>query len=395
MSVLACGGGTKPKATASTPAAARPTIGQKSITLYCANDNHPRKFRNPATWGDCALSFPSILTIVKAMNSFSACARKCCIVFSIVAASYGVLRAADIRIGIIGCDTSHVSAFTETLNNPDAKEHIAGGKIVSAFKGGSADIPSSANRVDGYAKTLQNKYGVKFYDSIEEMCKNVDAVLLESLDGRPHLEQAKPVIKAHKPMFIDKPMASSLKDAIEIFRLAKEAKLPVFSSSGLRFSKTNQMIRHGLIGKVTYAETYGPCEIEPHHPDLFWYGVHGTEALFTVMGTGCETVKREPTTEGKIDVTGTWTGGRKGMTREDKGFHGLAKGDKGEAPAGFFDGYIPLVRAIMDFFQTGVAPVKPEETIEILAFMEAADESKREGGKEIKLTDVIDRKSVV
>ena len=102
--------------------------------------------------------------------------------------------------------------------------------------------------------------------------------------------------------------------------------MPVFSSSGLRFAKSSQAVREGSIGRVTYAETYGPCEREPHHPDLFWYGVHGTEALFTVMGTGCETVQRGTTADGKIEVTGTWSGGRKGIFREDKSFHGLAKG---------------------------------------------------------------------
>src|SRR3954463_3287200 len=81
--------------------------------------------------------------------------------------------AAEIRIGIIGCDTSHVTAFTENLNNPDARDHVPGGKVVAAFKGGSSDIPSSANRVEQYSKTLQEKYGVQFYDSIEEMCRNV------------------------------------------------------------------------------------------------------------------------------------------------------------------------------------------------------------------------------
>src|SRR5512141_1226891 len=132
----------------------------------------------------------------------------------------------------------------------------------------------------------------------------------------------------------------------------------------------------GSIGKVAYCETYGPCEIEPHHPDLFWHGVHGVESLYTIMGTGCGTVQRGTTPEGKIEVVGTWSGGRKGIYREDKDFHGHAKGDKGEAPAGSHDGYEPLVAAIMKFFQSGVAPVKPEETIEIFAFMDAADESK-------------------
>ena len=292
---------------------------------------------------------------------------------------------ADLRLGIIGCDTSHVTDFTETLNNPDAKGPVAGGKVVAAFKGGSADIPSSISHVEGYSKTLQEKYGVKMYDSIEEMCKNVDAVLLESVDGRPHLEQVKPVLQARRPVFIDKPMAASLADVIEIFRLAKEAKVPIFSSSSLRFARDTQAVHNGSIGKVTYAETYGPCELEPHHPDLFWYGVHGVEGLFTIMGTGCQTVQRQTTPDGKIEVVGTWSGGRKGVFREDKSFHGLAKGKKGETAAGSFDGYQPLLVAIMKFLETGVAPVKPEETIEIIAFMEAADESKKQGGAPVKI----------
>ncbi len=292
---------------------------------------------------------------------------------------------ADLRIGIIGCDTSHVVAFTETLNNPEAKGHIPGGKIVAAFKGGSPDIPSSISRIDGYSKTLQEQYGVKMYDSIEELCKHVDAVCLESVDGRPHLSQVKPVLQARKPVFIDKPMAASLADVIEIFRLAKEANVPVFSSSSLRFARDTQAVHNGSIGKVTYAETYGPCELEPHHPDLFWYGVHGVESLFTLMGTGCQTVQRQTTPDGKIEVVGVWSDGRKGIFREDKNFHGLAKGEKGETAAGSFDGYQPLVAAIMKFFQTGVAPVQPRETVEIIAFMEAADESKKEGGAAVKI----------
>jgi hypothetical protein len=292
---------------------------------------------------------------------------------------------ADLRIGIIGCDTSHVVAFTETLNNPAAKGHVPGGKVVAAYKGGSADIPSSIEHIEGYSKTLREKYGVKIYDSIEEMCKDVDAVLLESVDGRPHLEQVKPVLQARKPVFIDKPMAASLSGVVEIFQLAEERKVPVFSSSGLRFARDTQAVHNGLVGKVSYAETYGPCELEPHHPDLFWYGVHGVESLFTIMGTGCQTVQRQTTTDGKIEVVGTWSGGRKGVFREDKSFHGLAKGEKGETAAGSFDGYEPLVAAIMKFFQTGVAPVKPEETIEIIAFMEAADQSKNKGGAPVKI----------
>ena len=298
---------------------------------------------------------------------------------------------ADLRIGIIGCDTSHVTAFTELLNNPQAKHHVPGGKVVAGFRGGSPDLPDNARHLDEYTATLKSKYGVTFYNTIEEMCRNVDVVLLESVDGRPHLEQVKPVIAARKPVFVDKPIAGSLRDAIEMFRLAKAAKVPLFSASSLRFSTNTLAVRAGAIGKVKYAETYGPCEIEPHHPDLFWYGVHGTESLFTVIGTGCRTVQRGTTPDGRIEVVGEWSGGRKGVFRADKSFHGLAKGTKGERAVGDWDGYAPLVAEIMKFFQTGVAPVKPEETIEIFAFMEAADESKRQGGAPVKIKDVIKR----
>lgn len=310
---------------------------------------------------------------------------------ALLAALAQTLAAADLRIGMIGLDTSHVPAFTDILNNPQNKAHVPGAKVVAAFKGGSPDIASSRDRVEGFTKTLVEKYGVKIYDSIEEMVKHVDAVFIESVDGRPHLAQAIPVIKARKPLFIDKPMAGSLKDVLEIFRLAKEAKVPVWSSSSLRYSKAAQAVRSGSVGKVNYAEATSPASLEPSHPDLFWYGVHGCESLFTVMGTGCETVKRGTTADGKIEVTGKWKGGRTGIFREAKGYTGVAKGDKGEAAIGAYDGYAPLVAEAIKAFQTGVVPVSPEETIELFAFMEAADESKRRGGAEVSLAEVLNK----
>lgn len=303
--------------------------------------------------------------------------------------------AAELRLGIIGCDTSHVTAFTEALNNPAAPGHIAGGKVLGAFKGGSQDVASSWSRLEGFSRTLKDKYGVTFYGTIEELCQNVDAVLLESVDGRPHLAQARPVLLAHKRLFIDKPMAGSLVDAVRIFRLAQAQSTPVFSSSALRFASNSQAVAHGALGKVLYAETYGPCEIETHHPDLFWYGVHGVEALYTVLGTGCQNVQRHSGPEGKIEVIGSWSGARTGVFREDKEFHGLAKGDRGEAPIGSFDGYLPLLNQIMSFFQTGIVPVKPEETLEILAFMEAADQSKAQGGKPVSVAEVLKRAEAI
>jgi len=294
-----------------------------------------------------------------------------------------------LRLGIVGCDTSHVTAFTELLNNPQAEGHVPGARVVAAFKGGSKEIESSRSRVDGYAATLQQKYGILFYEQIEELCQQVDAVLLESLDARTHLGQARVIVKARKRFFIDKPIAGSLRDAIEIFRLAKDANVPVFSSSALRFAKDTQTARQETHGLVVSVETYGPCELEAHHPDLFWYGVHGVEGLYTILGRGCETVQRGSSSNGKIEVTGIWSGGRKGIFREDKDFHGVMMTERGQVRVGSFDGYAALVTQIVRFFQTGVAPVSPEETLEIFAFMEAADESKRQAGAKVKISDVL------
>ena len=299
------------------------------------------------------------------------------------------LRAAELRLGMIGLDTSHVTAFTEIINNPAAKDHVPGARVVAGFKGGSPDIESSWSRVNEYTKTLQEKYGVKIYDTIEELCQNVDAVLLESVDGRPHLAQARPVIAAGKPLYIDKPIAGTLPEVLELFRLAEAAKVPVFSASSLRFGSNTLAVRNGSIGIVTNAVTSSPAHLEKTHPDLFWYGVHGVESLFTVMGTGCVSVRRGTTPQGEIEVIGTWKDGRTGTFREGKGYSGLAQGTKGSSPVGSYDGYAPLVAAIVPFLKTGVAPVKPEETIEIFAFMEAADESKRRGGAEVTLAEVL------
>jgi predicted dehydrogenase len=300
-------------------------------------------------------------------------------------------HAAEIRLGLIGLDTSHVTAFTELLNNPSAKDHVPGAKVVAAFKGGSPDIPSSIEKVEEYTAVLRDKYGVKIYDTVEQVCAEVDAVLIESVDGRPHLEQARIVIAAKKPLYIDKPVGGTLRDALEIFRRAEAARVPLFTASSLRFAKNTQAVRGGSIGKVQSAETTSPAHLEPHHPDLYWYGVHGCESLFTVMGAGCESAARRTTADGLIEVAGKWKDGRTGIFRESKAYSGMARGEKGEAPVGSFDGYAPLVVEIVKFFQTRQSPVPTAETLELFAFMEAADESKRRDGKAVTLAEVMEK----
>jgi hypothetical protein len=309
------------------------------------------------------------------------------------AAAQDTTTTKPLKAGIIGLDTSHVVAFTNILNNPKNEGDLAGIKVVAAFPGGSPDIPASKNRLEGFTKTLREKHSVDIVNSVDALLKKVDVVLLESVDGRPHLEQARPVLKAGKPVFIDKPVAGSLADAIQIFELAKEHKVPVFSSSSLRFGPAVQAVRKNeKLGDVLGCDYYGPCEIEPHHPDLFWYGIHGVEALFTIMGTGCESVARVHTKETDL-VTGQWKEGRlgtfRGIRKGKADYGGTVFGSKGIVPAGGAGGYEPLIVEIARFFKTGKPPVPAEETLEIFAFMEAADESKRKDGLPVTLAAVL------
>lgn len=300
-------------------------------------------------------------------------------------------RAADLRVGMIGLDTSHAVAFARILNDPANPEHVAGAKIVAAFKGGSPDIPKSISRVEGFVNDLKKFPEIVIYDSIAELVKNVDAVMILSVDGRAHLAQAKAVFPSGKPVFIDKPVAGSLRDVLAIFQLAKETGAPCFSSSSLRYNTASALKGEGY-GDLQGAFTYGPAEIEPHHPDLYWYGIHAVEMLYTVMGQGCTTVVRTHANNTDI-VTGTWSDGRVGTMRGNRGgksvygvtvFGSAAVISKVPAHS-----YAPLVQDMVKFFQTRIAPVAPAETIELLAFMEAADESKRRGGAPVAIADVM------
>jgi predicted dehydrogenase len=298
----------------------------------------------------------------------------------------------NIKIGIIGLDTSHAPAFAKLFNAENSNPALKGFKVVAAFPQGSADIKSSVDRIPEYTKQVQ-QYGVEVVDSIKKMLSMVDVVLLETNDGRPHLEQAREVFKAGKPVFIDKPVAGSLKDAVSIFKEADEKKIPMFSSSSLRYMKNVNAVRYeNKIGKVLGADAFSPATLEPHHPDLFWYGIHGVEVLFTVMGAGCETVTRFQTDDTEV-IVGKWKDGRLGTFRGTRNgkhdYGGTAYGTEGNINLGPFDGYDALAVKIGEFFKTKIAPIDGRETLEIYAFMEAADESKRKGGATVRIEDVL------
>ncbi|MFD1632113.1 Gfo/Idh/MocA family protein [Pseudopedobacter beijingensis] len=295
------------------------------------------------------------------------------------------------RVGIIGLDTSHSVAFTKELNS--GKSEYLGYKVVAAYPKGSNDIKISVDRIPGFTEDVK-KQGVEIVNSIDELLKKVDVVLLETNDGRIHLEQALPVLKAKKRVFIDKPITASYADAKKIFEASQKYNTPFFSSSSLRYIEGMSEVNSGAIGKVIGADTYSPALLEPTHPDMFWYGIHGIEMLFAAMGTGCKSVTRV-FTEGSDLVVGTWNDGRigtfRGIRDGKKDFGGTVIGEKSVQKFGKFTGYNPLLLEIIKFFETGVVPFNSQETLEICAFIEAADESKKNGGKPVLISSIVNK----
>ncbi len=301
------------------------------------------------------------------------------------------------KIGLIGLDTSHVIGFTRTINDAEAGSEFEGFKIVAAYPtDGSPDMPASIDRIEGFTEKVR-EMGVEIVDSIEELLKRVDFVILTSVDGRRHLAEALPVFKAGKRMFIDKPLSNSLVGAIAIFEASKKYNVPVFSCSASRFTPVAQEIAKGKenIGKVLGVNTHCPSSMAVGHLDMAFYGIHAIESLFTLMGTGCKKVVRVNTSTTDVAI-GTWNDDRVGIFRSTPrggrtGFGATVYGEEGIEEIAILAGYRPQLVQVMEFFRTGIVPIKPEETLELFAFMKASDESKLYGGAPIDIESLLNR----
>ena len=250
-------------------------------------------------------------------------------------------------------------------------------------------IESSATRVEGYAAQLVKDWKVELVPDIATLVSKVDAILLESVDGRQHLKQFQEIVRtgSQKPVFIDKPLAATLEDAREIARLARQAGIPWFSASSLRWSEMATTMKYADTKSVL---TWGPGPEEEHHYlDLSWYAVHPIEVLYTLLGPGCVEVSRTASADGDM-IVGKWKDGRLGSVRTTKPY-----GDYGavvfrtktaeQSNPKMKTGYTAMLKELMRFFQTRELPVPNEVTLEMFAFMDAAQRSKLAGGKPVAM----------
>jgi len=292
------------------------------------------------------------------------------------------------KIGVVGLDTSHSPMFTKMLNDSEHEYHIPGFRVIGAYPGGSEAFSLSRNRVRGYTEELRAG-GVRMYDSIPGLVRDVDAVLLESVDGSQHLEQFRQMAVG-KPVFVDKPFATSTADAQAIVDLADKTGTPLMSSSSLRYAAgIADLVAEGE--KVVCCEAFGPAAILEDYPGLFWYGIHSAEMLFAFMGQGCRAARCIEFPAMDV-VIGQWQDGRQGIlrgTRFEKGPFGCVVHTDQGVRMGVAKTrptyYSLLMEQIAEFFKTGTPPIDIQETLNIIAFLQAANQSKAQGGQVIAI----------
>jgi virulence factor len=289
-----------------------------------------------------------------------------------------------LKFGILDFDTSHAVEFTKRLNQRDIdkEQFVEGGKIVIGCPGESKLSPE---RIAGFTETMK-KLEVPLVDKPTDMIGKVDVMMIEAVDGSVHWERAKPFLEAGIPCFVDKPFACSVADARKMVELSAKKKLPLFSSSSLRFApELVAYLAEPKHGKVLGAVSYGPASLHERNPGLFHYGIHATEVLYTLMGPGCERVTC--TSDKTVDVvTGHWKDGRVATirgTRSGAGAYGaVVFSEKSTSPLTIGTKFIyrELLKKIVETYTTGKPPIDIAVTVEIVAFIEAAFKSANNHG---------------
>lgn len=289
----------------------------------------------------------------------------------------------SVNIGMIGTDSSHTVAFTRILNNQAHPFHVAGGKITRVVRYWSDDFALSCSREERFSTQLSNDFQLPFAE-LSQIGEHCDAFMLEAADGRKHLELFKQLIAWSKPIFIDKPLAIGYEAASEIIQLAKRHNIPIMSSSALRYSHVLQeqlsSIDKQQIKKVTVK---CPLIIEPTQSRYYWYGIHGVEMLYSILGSGCTDIHAAITEYADI-LTGIWGDGTIGelicVHDTAQPFEVIVHTEEDEILISLSDEahqipyYASMLEEVISFFTHKTSPIAYDEMLEVIWFIDKAEQ---------------------
>lgn len=294
-----------------------------------------------------------------------------------------------IRIGLVDFDTSHVEAFTQRLNHLEVPETewVEGAKVVAGCPGDSEMMPE---RIPGYTQRLR-EFGVELVARPEDLLGKIDAVMITSQQGKRHLERARLFLEQGIPTFVDKPFAPNVEQADAMIALAKRHNAPLLSCSSLRYDTQVQaaLQKQEAQGRLLAADVWGTASLHPGNPGLLNYGIHGVEILYTLLGSGCRRVQAVSAEPGEV-ITGLWPDGQIGVLRGTRTgpyeFGFVAHYEKARLPfKAEGSGYREMLKVIVQMCETKQPPLDYAVMREIIAFIQAAEQSKTQDGAAVAL----------
>jgi len=292
----------------------------------------------------------------------------------------------EIRIAIIGLDTSHSVEFPRRMQAPDCpeKNRVEGLRAVTCLR---FETPFTNKQVLDERQKQLEAWGVKVTEDFDEAVSDCDAIMIEINDPAYHLEYFKKCMKLNKPIFLDKPLADNYENGKAIYDLAKENNVKVISSSSLRYSQ-NLVDACNKVEKPAQMYCYGPLGIPPVGSGIIWYGVHCFEMLERGMGLGAISIDVKKDDAGAVAIV-EYPDKRRGIVELTVGayvYGGTLRAENANASY-VVDGsmiYTEQLREICKFFKTGEASISIDDALEVINMLDAADKS-YETGKPVKL----------
>lgn len=211
------------------------------------------------------------------------------------------------------------------------------------------------------------KNGIPLMASIEEVIENSDCLVVLSPDNpEMHEELCKLPLSSGKRTYVDKTFATSKAEAERIFENADKHGTKCYSSSALFFADEYQTLETKAVSSV---QTMGSGAFSN-------YAIHQVEPIVKVMGTGAKRVMCVGTVTPAFVIE--YADGRQARFSHftcTPFTMSISYSDKPEAShikveSDFFGN---CIKSMVNFFETGEIPVPHENTIEVIAILEAAN----------------------
>ena len=223
----------------------------------------------------------------------------------------------------------------------------------------------------------------------EDVIGHVDAVLVSTDDGTDHVRRARPFVEAGLPVFVDKPLASTLEE-LRTFITWEKAGARILSSSGMRYAPelTPLIANLPALGELRWLSSVTIKTWDR-------YGIHALEPIFRILGLGFLSVRLEtrPGLEvahlvhrsgAQVTIPVVYDGGAIFGT-------GQVCGTKAQVPIRFADTYHAFRNQLLsyiEFVRSGRAPYPFVDTVEMMCVIIAGIRSRTENSRRVEIAEI-------